>query len=160
MVQLHETSESTHLALPQQVLVENQTLAFVTSALRSTIGWKFQGSDLSRKLSSLLFVLQSFQRHLKRLMSLEEEEGYMSVVLNSRPELHEEVEALRREHDEFRAATARILARLRRLAPTDHQGFAKASEKLLALLDKLDAHSKKEIDLLQEALLQDEGGEG
>ena len=149
-----------HLAIPQQVLIEQQTLAYVTSALRSTVGWKFQGADLSRKLSSLLFVGQSFQRHLKRLMSLEEEEGYMTVVLASRSELHAEVEALRLEHDEFRSGVARILSRIRRLAPTDHEGFAKTSAELLALLERLDAHGKKETDLLQEALLQDEGGEG
>ena len=49
-----------HLAIPQQVLIEQQTLAYVTSALLSTVGWNFQGADLSRKLSSLLFVGQSF----------------------------------------------------------------------------------------------------
>ncbi|MBI3839522.1 MAG: hemerythrin domain-containing protein [Planctomycetia bacterium] len=149
-----------HLAIPQQVLVEHQTLAYVTSALRATIGWKFQGADLSRKLSSLRFVGQSFQRHLKHLMELEEEDGYMSVVLAERPELTDEVEALRQEHDRFRKALSRILRRLRRVEPTDHAAFAKISDDLLALLEKLDEHSRRETDLLQHALLEDNGGEG
>jgi hemerythrin-like domain-containing protein len=149
-----------HHVIPQQVLVEHQTLAYVTSALRATVGWKFQGKDLSRKLVSMRFVGQSFQRHLKHLMQLEEEEGYMSVVLASRPELKEEVEALRREHDQFRRALSRILTRLKRVEPTDPETVSKISEDLLALLEKLDAHSKQETDLLQEALLRDEGGEG
>ena len=149
-----------HLAIPQQVLIEQQTLAYVTSALRATIGWKFQGSNLTRKLSSLLFVGQSFQRHLKRLIALEEEDGYMSVVLASRPELSAEVDALRREHNQFRTGVSRILTRIRRLTPTDHEGFAKTSAELLELLERLDEHGKKETDLLQEALLRDEGGEG
>jgi hypothetical protein len=149
-----------HLAIPQQVLVEHQTLAYVVSALRSTIGWKFPGTDLSRKLSSLLFVGESFQRHLERLMSLEEAEGYMAVVLASRPELNDEVETLRQEHGQFRASLGQVLTRLRAVAPQDHQAFSAASEDFLALLDKLDDHSKHETDLLQEALLQDEGGEG
>ena len=34
------------------------------------------------------------------------------------------------------------------------------SEELLALLERLDEHHKQETDLLQEALLRDEGGEG
>jgi hypothetical protein len=149
-----------HLAIPQQVLAEHQTLAFVASALRSTTGWKFQGSDLTRKLSSMLFVGQSFQRHLKRLMALEEEQGYMSSALALRPELSGEVAELRAEHDYFRSQLSRILSRIKRASPTDHEGFAKLSSDLLALLERLDVHSKKETDLLQEALLQDEGGEG
>jgi hypothetical protein len=149
-----------HLAIPQQVLVEHQTLAFVTSALRSTIGWKYQGANLSRKLASLQFVGQSFQRHLKHLMSLEEEDGYMAVVLASRPELNDEVQVLRKEHDYFRKTLTRILNRLRKVEPTDHATFAAVSEELLAMLEKLDQHSRRETDLLQEALLTDEGGEG
>jgi uncharacterized coiled-coil protein SlyX len=149
-----------HHAIPQQVLNEHQTLAFVISALRSTIGWKYQGADLTRKLASLQFVGQSFQRHLKHLMALEEEDGYMSVVLASRPELSDEVTALWAEHDEFRRTLNRILNRLRRIEPTDHATFSIVSEEFLAMLEKLDQHSRRETDLLQEALLTDEGGEG
>ena len=149
-----------HHAISQQVLVEHQTLAFVTSALRSTMGWKFQGSDLSRKLASLLFVAQSFQRHLKRLMSLEEEDGYMDVVAASHAELHEEVESLRCEHEQFRKELSQLLSRLRRVAPDDRESFAKVAADFSLLLERLDLHSKKETDLIQQALLQDEGGEG
>jgi len=149
-----------HLAIPQQVLVEHQTLAYITSALRATIGWKYQGADLSRKLDSLRFVGQSFQRHLKHLMTLEEEDGYMTVVLESRPDLSEEVDRLQKEHAQFRRTLSRIMTRLRRLVPTDHGTYNKVADDLLALLEKLDEHSKKETGLLQEALLRDEGGEG
>jgi hemerythrin-like domain-containing protein len=148
------------LAMAQQVLVEHQTLAYVTSALRHTIGWKHQATDLSRKLESLQFVGQSLQRHMKRLLALEEEDGYMSAVLASRPELTDEVEALRQEHGQFRKGLSGILARLRRVQPTDHLTVAKISEDLLVLLQKLDEHSHKETGLIQHALLKDEGGEG
>lgn len=149
-----------HLAISQQVLNEHQTLAFVTSALRSTIGWKFQGSDLTRKLESARFVAQSFERHLKRLMKLEEHDGYMAVVLESRPELKSQVIALRREHVHFRRELKRLLTELGQIDPADHDGFAKCSAELLTLLDQLDEHGKQETSLLQEALLSDEGGEG
>jgi hypothetical protein len=149
-----------HLAIPQQVLVEHRTLAYITSALRATIGWKYQGADLSRKLESLRFVGQSFQRHLKHLMALEEDDGYMAVVVAQCPELTDEVEALRKEHGDFRKSLGRILGRLRRVAPDDRTTFTKISDDLVALLEKLDNHSRKETDLLQQALLTDEGGEG
>ena len=143
-----------------QVLLENQTLANVTSALRTTIGWKYQGPDLSRNLSSLTFIAKSYKRHFQRLFELEAEGGYMSVVLESHPELSDMVASLEQEHREFGKALGRILARLRRVTVTDRATFAAIAADLSALLDRIDAHNLKEADLLQEALLRDEGGEG
>ena len=93
-------------------------------------------------------------------MGLEEEDGYMVDVLTSRPELKDEVEALRQEHVHFRTGLNRTLNRLKQVAPTDHATVTAISEDLLALLEKLDAHSHKETGLMQHALLTDEGGEG
>src|SRR5262245_18221853 len=90
-----------HHAISQQILIEHQTLAYVASALRTTLAWHYEAVDLSRKLASLRFVGQSFDRHLKRLMALEEADGYMAVVCENRPELSDRVDALRNEHDTF-----------------------------------------------------------
>jgi hypothetical protein len=149
-----------HTAISEQVLIEHTILAHIESALRATIDWKYQGTDLTRKIGSLRFVGQSLQRHLKHLMDQEERDGYMSVILESHPELSDEVEALRQEHGQFRKGMNRILTRLRLLKPTDHLTLAKITEDLLALLSKLDEHSHKETGLIQHALLKDEGGEG
>jgi hypothetical protein len=149
-----------HLAISEQVLVEHKILSHITSALRATIGWQYQRADLTRKIGSLRFVGQSLQRHLKHLMGLEEEDGYMTVILESHPELSDEIEALRQEHGHFRKGLARILTRLRRIQATDHVALAKTSDLLLALLEKLDEHSHKETGLIQHAYLKEEGGEG
>ncbi len=149
-----------HQDIQQQVLIEQATMAHVVSALRTTMGWKSREGDISRKLSSVLFVCESFQRHLKRLLRLEQSEGYMAVVLDSRPELSDEVRALRRQHTEFRKKLREILARLRTIGPTEQAAFTQTSSELEMLLDRLDEHHRKEAALLQEALLRDEGGEG
>jgi len=149
-----------HHAISQQILNEHQTLAFVVDALRATVGWKYQGADLTRKLTSLVFVTQSFQRHLKHLLELEEADGYMVVVITAHPEWQPQIEALQIEHGQFRQSLRRILAGLRRVAPDDHATFAKLSSELLALLDKLSEHNNNETHLLQKALLRDQGGEG
>jgi len=146
--------------ISRQVLVEHQILNHVIAALRATLAWRQQGNDFSRKLESLRFVGKSFKRHLKHLMDLEEKDGYMAVVLASRPELADVVAALERDHERFRKSLRRILVRLRRVSSTDQETFGAASSDLAALLDELDAHGKRETDLPQEALLTDEGGEG
>lgn len=149
-----------HYGLSQQVLLEHQTLANVAAALRTTIGWSYDAADLSRKLSSLMFVGKSYKRHFRRLLALEEEGGYLAVVLESRPELADEVAALHQQHAQFRKALARVLVRLRRVDATDHAAFAAICGDLIALLDTIDRHNQRENGLLQEALLRDEGGEG
>jgi hypothetical protein len=149
-----------HCDVQQQILIEQEILAHVVSALRTTMGWHTQGSDVSRKLSSLRFVNDSFRRHLKRLLQLEQSEGYLVVVLESRPELSEEVRALREQHVQFRKTVRDIAARLKRVAPNEVPEFNKICDDLTALVNELEAHHLKEADLLQEALLRDEGGEG
>ncbi len=149
-----------HGDLQQQILIEQETLAHVVSALRTTMGWHIQGPDVSRKLSSLRFVTDSFRRHLKRLLELEQSEGYMVVVLEARPELSDEVRALRSQHVHFRKTSRDIATRLKRVAPNEVSEFCKICDELAALLSELEAHHRKEADLLQEALLRDEGGEG
>ena len=148
-----------HKAIPDQVLLEHEMLTHLSSALRTALGWRMHG-DLSRNLSSVRFVLQSFQRHLEHLMTLEEHDGYMDVVLEDHPTLSGEVEALRQEHDQFRKALRRTSARLENLAVDDFPRFEMVCDELRALLERIDQHSGKEIDLIQRALVQDEGGQG
>jgi hypothetical protein len=146
--------------IQQQLIIEHETLAHVVSALRTTVGWKFQRPDFSRKLSSLQFVGESFDRHLKRLLDLEEADGYLSGIVADRPELSESVHALHAEHLEFRTRVDELQTRLRAASSTDLPSFTRLCDELSAFLDKLDEHHRKETDLLQEALLRDEGGEG
>ena len=148
-----------HKAIPEQVLMEHEMLTHLSSALRTALGWRMHG-DLSRNLSSVRFVLQSFQRHLEHLMTLEEHDGYMDVVLEDHPTLCGEVEALRQEHDQFRRSLRRTSARLENLAVDDVPRFEIVCDELRALLERIDQHSGKEIDLIQRALVQDEGGQG
>ncbi len=82
----------------------------------------------------------------------------MFVILESRPESSDEIEALRQEHGQLGKGLSRILRRLRLVQTTDALALGNISEDLLALLEKLDEHSHKEMGLIQHALL-DEGGE-
>ena len=146
--------------IAQQTFLEQGMLNHITDALRSTIDWKLQGDDLSRKLSTLRFMAQSLQRHLERVMALEEYDGYMDMVGRLSPHLGKEVDALRQEHDQFRKAVPRIVARLERISSTDHIPLGIVCDELLVLLEGLEGHNRKEADLIQEAFDREGGGEG
>lgn len=144
----------------RQALIEHGMLKEIAGALRTTMQWKPAGDDASRKLNSLRFIAESFQRHLEHVLTLEEYDGYMSVVTESYPHLTEKTERLRVEHDEFRDALRGLLYRLGRVGQQDLAPLADVCTELGRLLDWINDHNQREMSLIQEAFLFDEGGEG
>ncbi len=67
--------EQTYHGAANQCWIEHQALTHIKEALRITLRWDIPSIGVPRKLSSVSFMLDSFQRHLDRLMKLEEEEG-------------------------------------------------------------------------------------
>lgn len=140
--------------------MEHKILEHVKAALRLTLDWEVPAVGMSRKLSSVRFTLKSFERHLQRLMRLEESGGYMDTVGESKPNMQQQAESLLTDHDDFRRSLESIVPALDALGNDEKQQFEATCQEIRALLDRVDEHDRKEVDLLQEALLSDEGGEG
>lgn len=140
--------------------MEHQVLEHIKQALRVTLNWQAPVVSLPRKLSSLQFTMKSFQRHLERVMSIEEEGGYMREVLEVKPNLQNHIERLEDEHVRFRARIRDILPKLNALSDWDETRFLDVCTSISALLDDIDRHDMAEIDLLEDSLWIDEGGEG
>jgi len=149
-----------HTDLAQQTLAEHNVLTLLIEGLRNTLAWKVEGNDFARKLSTLRFITQSFQRHLEHVLTLEEDGGYMDLVLQTRPQQDNNVNALKQEHQQFRKEASHIVHRFENVSPTDGGSFSRICGELVDLLKRLDAHNKKELKLMREAFHQDEGGEG
>jgi len=135
-------------------------LTLLIEGLRNTLAWKVEGTDFTRKLSTLRFITHSFQRHLERVLALEEYDGYMDLVLQASPQQGNNVNVLKQEHQQFRKDASLIVHRFENVLPTDGGSFSRTCDELVDLLKRLEAHNKKEIELMQEAFDQDEGGEG
>jgi hypothetical protein len=149
-----------HDDIARQTEVEHGLLRLLLEGLRTTAAWAVEGPDASRKLSTLRFVVGSFRRHLERLLALEEHDGYLDLVLASAPQLARTTQALRVEHEQFRSQVGEIAGRLECLSATDLSGLAGVCDDVLVLERQVEAHSRKEITLLQGALERDGGGEG
>ncbi len=143
-----------------QCLLEHQILAHVTAALRLSLQWRVTAVGYAKKLSTVRFTAQSFQRHLERLLTLEEGGGYMAFVRDRQPALFERVRHLRREHDEFRVALTETLEQMEQLPDDQGGSLDDLCLDLEQLLLQLESHHHHEIELMQEALTQDVGGEG
>ncbi len=140
--------------------MEHQILDHVKQALRVTLDWKVPAVGLPRKLSSVQFTLQSFQRHLERIMDLEEQDGYMVMVAEMKPNMHFRVERLEQDHATFRRSMRYLLPVVEALSEYQGEEFEEVCGEIATLLERIDRHDTEEINLLQEALLMDEGGEG
>ena len=149
-----------HHDVARQIEVEHQMLAQLMEGVRITTGWQVEGNDASRKLSTLRFVVESFQRHLDRLLTVEEHGSYMDLLVVANPRLGQATNALQAEHDLFRTEVRQIAGRLAVLSETDLAELGAVCEGLLGLVRQIEKHNKKEIDLYQEAFGQDSGGEG
>jgi len=146
--------------IAEQMVVEHEMFKHIMDGLLLALGLKLEGDDFSRKLHTIRFIAQSFQRHLNHLLTLEEYGGYMDAVVNLSPQLSRRVDALRQEHDQFRKTSRQVLLRLETVAPTDRTTFRNVCNELLALLKKLEDHTRKEVELVQETFHRDGGGEG
>jgi hypothetical protein len=147
-------------AIAQASQLEHQILDHVKQALRITIDWKAPSIGLPRKMSSVQFTMKSFARHLQRMMDLEERDGYMSVVRDLKPNLDGRIKRLQREHREFRSRLDELGPTVASLTALPEDEFEFVCSQIAELLDRVDQHDVAEIELLQDTLLHDEGGEG
>ena len=143
-----------------QSQIEHEALKHITKALRTVMDWHPSGDEFARKLSSLRFIAQSFQRHLERLIALKEQDGYMSNALAEKPNLAEKIDALLKQHDDFIESLHRLLLKLDHVSATDKQAIDAACRDFEELLIQIDEHHRREAKLMQEAFLRDEGGPG
>jgi len=141
-------------------LMEHRVLGHVKQALRVTLHWKAPSVSMPRKLSSLKFTIKSFQRHLERVMTIEEEGGYLSEVVERKPFLQEQIDRLAGDHLRIRRRVRELVPELASINEWDDDRFQEVCDDIGRLLDEVDAHDAEEIELLQETLLMDEGGEG
>jgi hypothetical protein len=140
--------------------IEHKVLEHIKQALRVTLDWNAPVVSVPRKLSSLQFTMKSFRRHLERVMSIEEEGGYLEEVADIKPNLQSRIESLNGDHARFRFRIRQIEQQLDGLGEWEEQQFADACDEIHKLLEDVDRHDSHEIELLQESLLMDEGGEG
>jgi hemerythrin-like domain-containing protein len=141
-------------------LMEHRILGHVKQALRVTLNWNAPTVSMPRKLSSLKFTIKSFQRHLERVISIEEEAGYLIEVVDRKPYLEDRIDRLAGQHRRFRSRVRELAAELGAVNEWEDDRFHLVCGDISQLLEDIDMHDSAEIELLQETLLMDEGGEG
>jgi hemerythrin-like domain-containing protein len=140
--------------------MEHQVFEHIKQAVLVTLNWQAPSISMPRKLSSLQFTIKSFQRHLDRVLSIEDEGGYMKDVLECKPYMEERIDQLARDHVRFRERLRKLIPELNDIKEWDEPRFDAVCEDLRSLIASIDRHNAQEVELLQESMLVDDGGEG
>lgn len=140
--------------------MEHQVFEHIKQAVLVTLNWQAPSISMPRKLSSLQFTIKSFQRHLDRVLSIEDEGGYMTDVLECKPYMEERIYQLARDHVRFRERLRKLIPELNDIKEWDEPRFEAVCEDLRSLIASIDRHNAQEVELLQESMLVDDGGEG
>ncbi len=146
--------------IAQQALVEREMLNYIEQAMRVALDWDTAGDDCSRKLSTLLFSAESFQRHLVRMKNLAEDDGYLTMVVDAKPQLIGTVRGLQAQRDALESNLDKLIARLRGVPPTERDSMENLCIEMKEFLDEFKEHHDRETDLIQQAIMQEEGGSG
>jgi hemerythrin-like domain-containing protein len=140
--------------------MEHQVFEHIKQALLVTLNWQAPAVSMPRKLSSLQFTIKSFQRHFERVISIEDEGGYMSHVVECKPYMEERIEQLARDHTRFRERLRKLIPKLNDIKEWEEPRFEEVCDELRSLIADIDRHNEQEVELLQESMLVDDGGEG
>jgi hypothetical protein len=74
--------------------------------------------------------------------------------------MHFRVDQLEKDHDRFRRTMERLLPKVDSLSEYDQEEIETVCGEIYELLDRVDHHDTQEIELLQDSMWFDEGGEG
>lgn len=138
--------------ISQQTLLEHEIVARLTEALRTAVAWNQHG-DLSRKLSSVQHLTESFQRHVVRMFEQEEQDGYIDHVEQSYPQHAGEVAVFRDQHAALRTRIGELLGHVEKSEAMSAQEADLLFDGMQILLNDIDSHNKSEMNLLEEILV-------
>lgn len=153
MATLRESTGST-------ACMEHQVFEHIKQALLVTLNWQAPSVSMPRKLSSLQFTIKSFQRHFERVVSIENEGGYMADIVDTKPYLQDRIDQLEADHARFRDRLRKLIPELNDIKEWEDSRFNSVCAELRSLIADVDRHNMAEGELLQESMLTDDGGEG
>ena len=84
----------------------------------------------------------------------------MTDAMESKPYFQARVEQLSKDHARFRDRLRKLVPELNEIKEWEDARFEQICGELRELIAAVDRHNEREIELLQESALVDEGGEG
>ncbi|MEW6234449.1 MAG: hemerythrin domain-containing protein [Candidatus Omnitrophota bacterium] len=116
-------------------------------------------SQLEAWTSEMKALFSQLLIHVKGFFEIEEQDGFMTTVIQERPTLAPAVETLRQEHQTVLSAMERIQQQCRQAGSPDCQAIDSLCKQLGDVIQYLKTHVRKENQLIQGALASDIGAQ-
>lgn len=143
----------------ERLVSESDAVHNLKAALRAAIAWDPKAVGMGRKVQGVRFVIEALERHMEKLMDLEEREGCLAWVEEYKPTLCTLAATLRAEHDRFRMHLKEIVPRWESAAQMNTEEFDELCDGVRSFLAAVERHESRERDLMYSALCDDDGGE-
>jgi hypothetical protein len=143
----------------ERLVCESDAVHNLKSALRAAISWDAQSVGMQRKVQGVRFVIEALERHMRKLMDLEEREGCLAWIGDCKPNLQSLAAALCAEHDRFRMRLKEIVPRWEAAVLMQADEFNELCDNVRSFLASVERHEARERDLMYSALCDDDGGE-
>lgn len=98
-----------------------------------------------------------FADHLLTHMKLEEQDGYMTSLVDKHPRLSSRVEKLQTEHEDFRRLLKQLQSNISEAGPENLLMIRDFCHRVRDLLHYFEHHERTENDLVELAITQDIG---
>ena len=139
--------------------MEHQVFEHIKQALLVTLNWQAPVVGMPRKFRVCNSRSSRFSGTSNACSPIEEEGGYMTDAMDAKPHLQDRVEQLAKDHARFRDRLQTLLPELDETKEWEEPRFERICEELRTLIADVDRHNAREIELLQDTLVE-EGGEG
>jgi len=106
-------------------------------------------------LRELVRRFNHFSAHLRRMMQMEEEDGYLLPVIEQRHTLVTEVEQLRHQHDELRKLMSDLERTVHELSPEDPLLIRDCCTRVQVFLGHVARHEEHENHIVLYSFTQD-----
>ena len=113
--------------------------------------------SLTAWLKELAQRFDDFTAHVRRMMEIEEEDGYLAPVIEMRPTLAKQVELLQREHEELRRLMDDLHTAVHGLKPEENLLIRDCCTRVQVFLGHVDRHEQHENHIVLYTLTQDMG---
>ncbi len=144
--------------LTNWMLDEHEKIHELSAELRATVAAPPRG-DRATWIARLRDRFDGFAAHVSRHLEMEEQDGYLTQVVELRPTLSEAVELIRHEHEELTEIFRDVQAAVHELAPTDILLLRDCCKRIECLLTWIERHEEHENHLVLYAFTQDIGAQ-
>ncbi len=143
--------------LAEWIRNEHQALSDLSRTIRQHIAAK-PDLNLADWLRGLKAGFERLRTHLERHYAAKEQDGYLSMVIEQRPTLSNQVEKIRLEHDEILRLAERILRDVSDLQPDNLLLVADICARVQRFMAVVAEHDQREIMITMYVFSQDIGG--